>query len=108
MSAISPSWPPAAKASSGLYDQREGPGKNSNMLMGRLLFPSQYDFAQGGGPMEIKQLKALHAIAESGSFSAAAGKLRLTQSALSHQIKNLEEELGESLLIRGKPRVVPS
>lgn len=58
--------------------------------------------------MEIKQLKALRAIAETGSFSVAAGKLRLTQSALSHQIKNLEEELGESLLIRGKPRVTPS
>jgi DNA-binding transcriptional LysR family regulator len=58
--------------------------------------------------VEIKQLKALRAIAEAGSFSLAAGKLRLTQSALSHQIKNLEEELGETLLIRGKPRVVPS
>lgn len=58
--------------------------------------------------MEIKQLRALRAIADTGSFSVAAEKLRLTQSALSHQIKNLEEELGETLLIRGKPRVVPS
>ncbi len=58
--------------------------------------------------MEIKQLKALRAIAETGSFSLAASKLSLTQSALSHQIKNLEEELGETLLIRGKPKVVPS
>lgn len=58
--------------------------------------------------MEIKQFKALRAIAETGSFSLAADKLRLTQSALSHQIKNLEDELGETLLIRGKPRVVPT
>lgn len=58
--------------------------------------------------MEIKQLRALRAIAETGSFSLAAEKLRLTQSALSHQIKNLENELGETLLIRGKPAVVPS
>lgn len=58
--------------------------------------------------MEIKQLRALRAIAESGSFSLAAEKLRLTQSALSHQIKNFEDELGETLLIRGKPGVVPS
>lgn len=58
--------------------------------------------------MEIKQLRALRAIAETGSFSVAAEKLRLTQSALSHQIKNLEAELGETLLIRGKPNVVPS
>jgi DNA-binding transcriptional LysR family regulator len=58
--------------------------------------------------VEIKQLRALRAIAETGSFSVAAGRLRLTQSALSHQIKNLEEELGETLLIRGKPRVIPT
>jgi DNA-binding transcriptional LysR family regulator len=58
--------------------------------------------------VEIKQLRALRAIAQTGSFSVAAGRLRLTQSALSHQIKNLEDELGETLLIRGKPRVVPT
>ncbi len=58
--------------------------------------------------MEIKQLKALRAIAETGSFSVAADRLRLTQSALSHQIKNLEDELGETLLIRGRSRVVPT
>lgn len=58
--------------------------------------------------MEIRQLKALRTIAEVGSFSSAARKLFLTQSALSHQIKNLEEELGETLLIRGKRHVVPS
>jgi DNA-binding transcriptional LysR family regulator len=58
--------------------------------------------------MELKQLRALREIVETGSFSVAAERLRLTQSALSHQIKNLESELGETLLIRGKPRVMPS
>ena len=58
--------------------------------------------------MEIKQLKALVAIAETGSFGEAASRLCLTQSAISHQIGHLEEELGETLLIRGKPHVVPS
>lgn len=58
--------------------------------------------------MEIKQLKALRVIAEVGSFSIAADKLQLTQSALSHQIRNLEDELGETLLIRGKPKVYAS
>jgi DNA-binding transcriptional LysR family regulator len=58
--------------------------------------------------MEIKQLNILRAIAEFGSFSVAAEKLHLTQSALSHQVKNLEDELGESLLIRGKPKVLPT
>ena len=58
--------------------------------------------------MEIKQLKALIAIVETGSFGEAASRLRLTQSAISHQIRHLEDELGETLLIRGKPHVVAS
>ena len=58
--------------------------------------------------MEIKQLKALIAIVETGSFGEAASRLRLTQSAISHQIRHLEDELGETLLIRGKPNVVAS
>ena len=34
--------------------------------------------------MELKQLKALQAIADTGSFSEAAAQCDLTQSALSH------------------------
>lgn len=58
--------------------------------------------------MEIKQLKALQAIVDTGSFSEAAAQLGLTQSALSHQVRRLEEELDETLLIRARPRVYPS
>lgn len=58
--------------------------------------------------MEIKQLKALQAIVDTGSFSEAAVQLGLTQSALSHQVRRLEEELDETLLIRARPRVYPS
>lgn len=58
--------------------------------------------------MEIKQLRALKAIEETGNFGEAAERLGLTQSALSHQIKHLEEELEETLLIRARPRVYPT
>lgn len=58
--------------------------------------------------MEINQLEALRTIVETGSFSEAASRLRLTQPALSHKIRNLEDELGETLLIRARPRVYPS
>jgi len=58
--------------------------------------------------MDIKQLRALQAIAESGSFSEAAQRLGITQSALSHQIRNLEEDLEETLVIRARPKVYPS
>lgn len=41
-------------------------------------------------------------IAEVGTVSAAAKKLRLSQSTLSSQLKELESRLGHTLLIRGK------
>lgn len=55
--------------------------------------------------MDFRQLLALTAIAETGSFRAAAQRLNRTQSAISHQIKSLEDELGETLILRCKPRV---
>ena len=58
--------------------------------------------------MEFKQLRALKAIADTGSFGEAAAQLDLTQSALSHQLRKLEEELDETLIIRARPKVYPS
>ncbi|MCK9913314.1 LysR family transcriptional regulator [Microbacteriaceae bacterium K1510] len=55
--------------------------------------------------MEIRQMKSLQAIVATGNFGLAAEQLRLTQSALSHQIKELEEELGTPLLVRARPHV---
>jgi DNA-binding transcriptional LysR family regulator len=52
--------------------------------------------------MEIWQLRTFAAIAETLNFTKASEKLSLTQSAVSHQIKALEEELGVPLFIRGK------
>lgn len=51
--------------------------------------------------MELRQLKHFLAVGETGSITAAAKKLRLTQPALSRQIKSLEEELDTALLERG-------
>ncbi len=51
--------------------------------------------------MELRQLKHFLAVGEAGSITAAAKKLRLTQPALSRQIKALEEELDTPLLERG-------
>jgi DNA-binding transcriptional LysR family regulator len=55
--------------------------------------------------MEIRQLRSFRAIVATGSFGMAAEQLSLTQSALSHQIKQLEEELGTTLLVRARPQV---
>jgi DNA-binding transcriptional LysR family regulator len=51
--------------------------------------------------MELRQLRSFIAVAEDGNISRAAQRLHLTQSALSRQIKALEEDLGVPLLDRG-------
>ncbi|MBX3747725.1 MAG: LysR family transcriptional regulator [Verrucomicrobiae bacterium] len=50
--------------------------------------------------MELRQLRWFVAVAEDGNISRAARRVFLTQSALSRQIKALEEELGQCLLER--------
>ncbi|HYE13720.1 MAG TPA: LysR family transcriptional regulator [Pyrinomonadaceae bacterium] len=52
--------------------------------------------------MELSQLRTFREVAETLSFTRASQKLNLTQSAVSHQIKALETELGEPLFIRAK------
>ena len=56
--------------------------------------------------MEIWQLRTFCEIADRLNFTKASEKLHLTQSAVSHQIKALEEELGVSLFIRAKRGVL--
>ena len=50
--------------------------------------------------LEIKHLRTLMALRDGGSLVEAAQRLHLTQSALSHQIKDLEERIGVSLFVR--------
>ncbi|MDR8394479.1 transcriptional regulator CynR [Aliifodinibius sp. S!AR15-10] len=55
--------------------------------------------------MELRQLKYLLSIAEEGTFTAAADKLFISQSALSQQVKRMEEELGVPLFDRSRNRL---
>src|SRR3954447_10041937 len=50
--------------------------------------------------MELRQLRYFRSIARTGSFSAAAADEFVVQSALSQQIRKLEEELGVKLFER--------
>lgn len=50
--------------------------------------------------LNSSQLDAFFACARHKSFTQAADRLHVTQSALSQRIKNLEEELGTTLFIR--------
>lgn len=51
-------------------------------------------------PMEIRRLQAFAAVARHRHFGRAADDLHLTQSALSQQVRKLEDELGVALLLR--------
>jgi len=51
-------------------------------------------------PLDLDQLQSFCAIADCGSFTEAARRVNKTQSAVSMQIKRLEERLGHSLLAR--------
>lgn len=51
-------------------------------------------------PLEIRHLQTLVALAKTGSLSKAADRLFITQSALSHQIKALEQHYGTPLFER--------
>lgn len=50
--------------------------------------------------IEIKHLKTLQALKQTGSLAAAAAQLHQTQSALSHQFSDIEQRLGFRLFVR--------
>lgn len=58
--------------------------------------------------IKLSQLRALVAVADRGNFSEAALHLDLSQSAISHAIATLEEELGVRLLSRGRYGAQPT
>lgn len=54
--------------------------------------------------LTLRQLRALVAVADSGSFTAAAHLLHITQPAVSMQLKELEEIVGE-VLVDGRRQI---
>jgi DNA-binding transcriptional LysR family regulator len=56
--------------------------------------------------MEIRQLRAFVAIAETKTFTAGARRVHVTQAAISMQIRQLEEEVGVPLFTRTPRRVL--
>src|SRR5207253_6668601 len=58
--------------------------------------------------MTLTQLEIFSLVAELRGFTSAATRLGITQSAVSHAIKSLEQELGVELLRRHQSQVEPS
>ncbi len=56
-------------------------------------------------PLSLGYLRAFEAVARTLGFGTAAAELHLTQSAISRQIKRLEDELGAPLFVRGTRHV---
>ena len=55
--------------------------------------------------MEFRVLQYFLAVTREGNISAAAQSLNLSQPSLSRQLRDLEEELGVTLFIRGKRHI---
>lgn len=58
--------------------------------------------------MDLRKLEIFVRVVEAGSLTAGAKKCRVSQPAASQQIQSLEEEVGESLLIRSRRGVEPT
>ena len=58
--------------------------------------------------MDIKHLRIFVAAVEEGSIQAASRLLNIAQPALSRRIRDLEDELGCTLLVRGGKGVTPT
>ncbi len=56
--------------------------------------------------LEVRHLKLVEAIASEGGMTRAADRLHLTQSALSHQLKEIEDRLDTLLFLRLKKKMV--
>lgn len=50
--------------------------------------------------IEFRHLRTIKAIHDTGGLARAADQLNITQSALSHQVKGLEEQVGVELFVR--------
>jgi LysR family transcriptional regulator, regulator for metE and metH len=56
--------------------------------------------------MEIRHLRLIKAIVEEGSITKAMATLHLTQSALSHQLKEAEYQLGAKIFLRTNKKLI--
>ncbi len=69
----------------------------------RFMEPMQDDH---GSSVDLNLLVALETLVEERNVTRAAARLGLTQSAMSHKLRRLREELGDPLLVQGQRGMV--
>ena len=75
-------------------------GRSSMRAAQSLAIIGLVDDSSRGDDVELRQIQYLCAVVETGSFTRAADKCMVSQSAVSQQVKALEGELGFELLHR--------
>lgn len=71
----------------------------------------KFDNASAGWllqPMNLNRLPHFAAVVEAGSFTRAAERLGVSKAVVSHQVAELEREVGATLLVRSTRRVEPT
>ncbi|HZM85541.1 MAG TPA: LysR substrate-binding domain-containing protein [Blastocatellia bacterium] len=56
--------------------------------------------------LEVRHLKLVETVAKEGGLTKAANRLHVTQSALSHQLRDIEDKLGAPLFLRLNKKMV--
>jgi DNA-binding transcriptional LysR family regulator len=73
-----------------------------------MTFQSSYIISYGCRVLDLRRLRALHAVVETGSVTAAAERVGYTPSAISQHVAALEREVGSVLLERSGRGVRPT
>jgi LysR family transcriptional regulator, regulator for metE and metH len=73
-----------------------------------IVFIIRMNYSHSSMKLEIRHLQLVIAITEEQSVTRAGERLRLTQSALSHQLRDIEGKLGTPLFLRRNKKMLPT